>query len=188
MNEFEAKKEEFFNKYKDLPIEDKLNVIAKAFGWRKAVLYRQPCRGKWRGNTDVFINGLYIGTKSTPETKKKSVQNEMINEALRYYNPEMVRYCRKLAWTNLKKLEPIDNARGLKPYRLYSINLNRYDNGFCGWWYVTLLIDGKRVNFKETNLYYAIKNGYTEKFLEKTEYRSVDKNPVFCYNGYGHSL
>ena len=183
MNEFETKKEGFFNKYKDLPLEEKINVIAKTFGYESGTIERKICHGRWRGGTDVhihFLNGplLYIGTKLTPETRKKSIQTEMINVKLMNYNPEIVQYCKELAWENLKKLEILDNSiaaeQGLKPYELCEIELHNQTSDFIGWYQVVLLVDGKRVSFRETNLYFGIKNGYTEKFLEKAKYHPVD--------------
>ena len=109
MNEFETKKEEFFNKYKVLSLEEKLNVIAKSFNCSEGHFERRLCRRKWRGYTDMFISfsdnlELYIGTRLTPDSRKKTVQKELVDAVLAKYNPEIVEYCEEIAWNNLKKI------------------------------------------------------------------------------------
>lgn len=197
MTEFEIKKKEFYDQYKNLPMEEKINVIAKSFGYLEGHIKRKVCYGRWKGYTDMFISfsddfQLYIGTRRTQDTRKKSVQKELVDVMLLTYNPEMVEYCKKVAWDNLKKLEVYDNAiateQGLKPYTLYDIELDNKISDFAGWYQVRLLVDGKTVVFRETGLKYAIRDGYTESLLKKKEYQAVSDNPVFVYDGIGHSL
>lgn len=197
MTDFKIKEQNFYEKYQNLPLEEKLSVIAKSFGYKKGYIERRLCRRKWRGYTDMFISfsdnlQLYIGTGLTPETRKKSFQIELVNVALAKYNPEMVEYCKKSAWNNLKKLEILDNAiaaeKGLKPYTLCDIELHNLTSDFAGWYQVRLLVDDKITVFKETGLNYAIKNGETEKLLNLEEYRSFVDNPDFVYHGIGRSL
>lgn len=197
MTEFENKKQSYYEKYQNLSLEEKVNVIAKTFGYECGTIERRICHGRWRGYTDVqihFWHGplLHIGTKPTPDTRKKSVQKELVDIMLERYNPEMVEYCKKVAWDNLKKLEILDNAiaaeQGLSPYTLYDIELDNKISDFAGWYQVRLLVDGKTVVFRETGLKYAIRDGYTESLLKKKEYQAVSDNPVFVYDGIGHSL
>ena len=197
MTDFEIKEQNFYEKYQNLPLEEKLSVIAKSFGYKKGYIERRLCRRKWRGYTDMFISfsdnlELYIGTKLTPDSRKKSVQKELIDAVLAKYNPEIVEYCEEVAWNNLKKLESLDNAiateRGLKPYTLCDVELHNLTSDYAGWYQVRLLIDGRTIVFRETGLNYAIKYGETENYVVPKQHRLSSPNHDFVYHGIGHSL
>lgn len=155
-----------------LPLQAKLNIIAKAFNSKKATIERRFCTGKWRGCTDVSIHfdsgvTLHIGTDRTPETKKKSVIDEYVNTALTYYNPDIIAESKSLATEVLLKREVNDNiiaeSLGFKPYKFLNVEFNDGTHdasaGHIGWYSVTLAVDGKIINHINTGLNHDIASG-----------------------------
>ena len=166
----------------DFSLQDKIRVIARTFGCNSGTIVTKPCRGKWRGCSDVsisFDNGryLYLNTCLTPKAKTKKAQQEFVDDALMRYNPDIVRIKKELAYPALKKLEALDNAiaaeKGLKPYKLLSIEFCNGENqetcgtytDYMGWYCLVLEVDGKIFNYMETGLKYDIDFGNTERML-----------------------
>ena len=154
--ELQKKAAEIAKKYESLPMQDRIGIIAQAFGCTSGKIETSPCSGKWRGTSDVsihFDNGtsLFIGNHRTPKAKTAKVQNEYVNAALLRYNPEIIAAAKEAALPILRKREARDNEiaaqKGLKPYTL--LNVEFYDGtddktaGHMGWYYVTLAVDGK---------------------------------------------
>ena len=86
---------EIADRYKDLPLQGKIDIMAQAFGCKTGEIRTSPCTGKWRGTSDMsihFDNGasLFIGNHLTPKAKTVKVQTECVNSALVRYNPEIV--------------------------------------------------------------------------------------------------
>ena len=66
LTELQEKALEIADRYKDLPLQAKIDVIAQAFGCKTGEIHTSPCTGKWRGTSDMtirFDNGasLFIG-------------------------------------------------------------------------------------------------------------------------------
>ncbi|MEE0286260.1 MAG: hypothetical protein UD159_06945, partial [Faecalibacterium prausnitzii] len=66
LTELQKKALEIADRYKDLPLQAKIDVIAQAFGCKTGEIHTSPCTGKWRGTSDMtirFDNGasLFIG-------------------------------------------------------------------------------------------------------------------------------
>ena len=170
-------------RYKDLPLQSKIDIIAQAFGCRTGEIRTSPCRGKWRGTSDMsihFDNGtsLFIGNHLTPKAKTVKVKTECVNSALVLYNPEIVQATKETALPMLLQMELRDNEiaawKGLKPYRLLTVEFNNgtdeVNGGYMGWYYVTLAVDGKICTHIETSLHYAIKNGKVDKMSMRPDY------------------
>ena len=101
--------------YEKLPMEDRIGIIAQAFGCTSGKIETSPCTGKWRGTSDISIKldkgtSLFIGNHRTPQAKTAKVQNECINSALVRYNPEIISATKEAAIAPLKKRETKDNA------------------------------------------------------------------------------
>lgn len=152
--------------YGHMSSQEKIDVIASAFGYTTGQIKTTPCYGKWRGTSDLFLefsNGYYLplGNDLTPIVKTKKVQKEYINNMLFHYNPEVVSLTKKAALSALKQRETIDNEialqKGLKAYQVMSVELATLD--YLGWYYAVLLIDGKLHAHMETGLNFSIKNG-----------------------------
>ena len=120
----EKKAVEIADRYKDLPLQGKIDIIAQAFGCKTGEIRTSPCTGKWRGISDMsihFDNGasLFIGNHLTPKTKTVKVQTEYVNSALVRYNPEIVQATKEAALPALLRREAKDNEiaaqKGLKP-------------------------------------------------------------------------
>lgn len=145
-------------------LEEKLELLAQTFGYPNATIEVRPCRGKWRGNSDMFVNfngnNLYIGNGVTKKVKTKTVQNEWLDDALHFYNPMIVKYTIREALASLKVMEEYDSEKalemGLKPYKLVDVKLQT-EGVYLGWYYVVLEIDGKIRNHIERDLNYFIK-------------------------------
>jgi len=150
LTELEKKAVEIAKGYENLPLQDRIDVIARTFGCTTGKIETSPCRGKWRGTSDIsirFDNGasLAIGNYRTPKAKTVKVQSECVNAVLVRYNPEIVQATKEAAVAALLRKEVTDNAiaaeKGLKPYTFLNVELHDgADNksGYMGWYYVTL--------------------------------------------------
>ena len=92
MTDLQKKAVEIAGRYKDLPLQGKIDIIAQAFGCKTGEIRTSPCTGKWRGTSDMsihFDNGasLFIGNHLTPKAKTVKVQTECVNSALVHFNP-----------------------------------------------------------------------------------------------------
>ena len=172
LTDLQKKAVEIAKQYENLPLQDKIGIIAQAFGGTEGKIETSPCTGKWRGTSDIsikFDNGvsLFIGNHRTPQAKTAKVQNEYVNAALVRYNPEIIAATKEAAISALRKRETKDNEiaaqKGLKPYTLLNVEFNdgtdEKSGGHLGWYYVTLAVDGKICSHIETGLNHDILDG-----------------------------
>ena len=171
LTELEKKAVEIAKGYENLPLQDRIDVIARTFGCTTGKIETSPCRGKWRGTSDIsirFDNGtsLAIGNYRTPKAKTVKVQSECVNAVLVRYNPEIVQATKEAAVAALLRKEEKDNAiaaqKGLKPYTFLNVELHDGADGkggYMGWYYVTLAVDGKICTHLETGLAHDIASG-----------------------------
>ena len=171
LTELEKKAVEIAKGYEKLPLQERIDVIARTFGCTTGKIETSPCRGKWRGTSDIsirFDNGasLAIGNYRTPKAKTVKVQSECVNAVLVRYNPEIVQATKEAAVAALLRKEVKDNAiaaqRGLKPYTFLNVELHDGaggKSGYMGWYYVTLAVDGKICTHLETGLAHDIASG-----------------------------
>lgn len=172
LTDLQKKAVEIAKGYESLPMQDKIGIIAQAFGCTSGKIETSPCTGKWRGTSDVsikFDNGksLFIGNHRTPAAKTKTVQQEFVNAALVQFNPEIISAAKEAAMPALMEREAKDNAiaeqKGLKPYTLLNVEFNDGTDdkasGYMGWYYVTLAVDGKICSHMETGLNHDIADG-----------------------------
>ena len=188
--------------YEKLPMQDRINIIAQAFGCKTGKIETSPCTGKWRGTSDisiVFDNGasLGIGNHLTRKAKTKTVQNEYINSALVRYNPEIIREAKAAATAALMEREAKDNAiaaeKGLKPYTFLNVEFAdaTHENSHLGWYYVTMAVDGKIFGLVETGLNHDIADGKADAPHTREEYFTAgalrEPDVDFVFNNVGHS-
>ena len=190
--------------YKKLPLQDKIGVIAQAFGCTTGKIETSPCSGKWRGTSDIsikFDNGtsLFIGNHVTPKAKTAKVQHEYVDSALVRYNPEIISATKEAAIAALIKREAIDNAvaaqKGLKPYTVLNVEFNDgtedKHNRYMGWYYVTLAVDGKICTHMETGLNYDISGGKVSEIPTKENYYTAgalkETDVDYVFNNVGFS-
>ena len=172
LTDLQKKAVEIAKKYENLPIRDKIGIIAQTFGCTSGRIETSPCYGKWRGTSDIFIrfdNGtsLGIGNERTQRAKTVKVQNEYVNAVLARYNPEITAAAKEAAIAALRKREVVDNTiaaqKGLKPYTVLNVEINdgKVDesSGYIGWYYVTLAVDGKIRAHLESGLAHSIASG-----------------------------
>ena len=163
LTDLQKKAVEIAKQYEALPLQDKIGIIAQAFGGTEGKIETSPCTGKWRGTSDIsikFDNGasLFIGNHRTPQAKTAKVQTEYVNAALVRYNPEIIAATKEAAIAALRARETKDNEiaaqKGLKPYTLLNVEFNdgtdEKSGGHIGWYYVTLAVDGKIHAHKDT--------------------------------------
>ena len=183
LTELQEKALEIADRYKDLPLQAKIDVIAQAFGCKTGEIHTSPCTGKWRGTSDMtirFDNGasLFIGNHLTPKAKTVKVQTECVNRTLVQYNPEIVKATKEAALPALLQREAKDNEiaaqKGLKPYTLLNVEFNEgadeKTGGYIGWYYVTLAVDGKICTHLETGLNHDIANGKVSDTPTRADY------------------
>ncbi len=183
LTELQEKALEIADRYKDLPLQAKIDVIAQAFGCKTGEIHTSPCTGKWRGTSDMtirFDNGasLFIGNHLTPKAKTVKVQTECVNRTLVQYNPEIVKATKEAALPVLLQREAKDNEiaaqKGLKPYTLLNVEFNEgadeKTGGYIGWYYVTLAVDGKICTHLETGLNHDIASGKVSDTPTRADY------------------
>ena len=183
LTELQKKALEIADRYKDLPLQAKIDVIAQAFGCKTGEIHTSPCTGKWRGTSDMtirFDNGasLFIGNHLTPKAKTVKVQTECVNRTLVQYNPEIVKATKEAALPALLQREAKDNEiaaqKGLKPYTLLNVEFNEgadeKTGGYIGWYYVTLAVDGKIYTHLETGLNHDIASGKVSDTPTRADY------------------
>jgi hypothetical protein len=202
--EFQKKGFAIADSYANLPLQDRLNIIAETFGCKTASIETSPCTGKWRGTSDIsirFDNGasLFIDNRQTPEAKKQSTISACVNNALAQYNPQTVAEAKRDAYIALLEQERKDNAaaesRGVKPYKVLAVEMNdgrdKKTSGYLGWYYVTLEVGGKIFGHLTSNLNYDISRGAVGEDYGKRDYfvagglHDIDVDYVFA--NVGHS-
>ena len=174
---------EIADRYRDLPLQSKIDIIAHAFGCRTGTIRTSPCRGKWRGTSDMFIcfdndAKLFIGNRLTPKAKTVKVQKEYVDRTLVAYNPEIVQITKEVALSVLLQREVKDNkvalAKGLKPYTLLNVEfrdaISLGNSPYMGWYYVTLAVNGKIRAHLESGLQYEIADGKVSSTLTRDNY------------------
>ena len=191
-------------KYEALSTQEKIGVIAQAFGDTAGRIETSPCTGKWRGTSDIsirFDNGasLFLGNRLTPKAKTAAVQRELVNDTLLRYNPEIVSATKEAALASLMEREAKDNAiaaqKGLKPYTLLNVEFNdgadSQSSGYMGWYYVTLAVDGKICSHIETGLNYDIADGKVSAEPTREKYFAAgalkDSEVDYVFNNVGFS-
>ena len=191
-------------KYEALSTQEKIGVIAQAFGGTSGRIETSPCTGKWRGTSDIsirFDNGasLFLGNRPTPKAKTAAVQRELVNDTLLRYNPEIVSATKEAALASLMEREAKDNAiaaqKGLKPYTLLNVEFNDgadgQSSGYMGWYYVTLAVDGKICSHIETGLNYDIADGKVSAEPTREKYFAAgalkDSEVDYVFNNVGFS-
>ena len=183
LTELQEKALEIADRYKELPLQAKIDVIAQSFGCKTGEIHTSPCTGKWRGTSDMtirFDNGasLFIGNHLTPKAKTVKVQTECVNRTLVQYNPEIVKATKEAALPALLQREVKDNEiaaqKGLKPYTLLNVEFNEgadeKTGGYIGWYYVTLAVDGKICTHLETGLNHDIASGKVSDTPTRADY------------------
>ena len=108
LTELQKQAVEIAKQYEALSMQEKIGVIAQAFGCTSGTIETSPCTGKWRGTSDIsirFDNGssLFLGNHMTRKAKTKKVQQELVDSALVRYNPEIIRVAKETAYTALKE-------------------------------------------------------------------------------------
>ena len=191
-------------KYETLSTQEKIRVIAQAFGGTSGRIETSPCTGKWRGTSDIsirFDNGasLFLGNRLTPKAKTAAVQRELVNDTLLRYNPEIVSAAKEAALASLMEREAKDNAiaaqKGLKPYTLLNVEFNdgadSQSSGYMGWYYVTLAVDGNICSHIETGLNYDIVDGKVSAEPTREKYFAAgalkDSEVDYVFNNVGFS-
>lgn len=183
LTELQKKALEIADRYKGLPLQAKIDVIAQAFACKTGEIHTSPCTGKWRSTSDMtirFDNGasLFIGNHLTPKAKTVKVQTEGVNRTLVQYNPEIVKATKEAALPALLQREAKDNEisaqKGLKPYTLLNVKFNEgadeKTGGYIGWYYVTLAVDGKICTHLETGLNHNIASGKVSDTPTRADY------------------
>ena len=190
--------------YEALSTQEKIGVIAQAFGGTAGRIETSPCTGKWRGTSDIsirFDNGasLFLGNRLTPKAKTAAVQRELVNDTLLRYNPEIVSAAKEAALASLMEREAKDNAiaaqKGLKPYILLNVEFNdgadSQSSGYMGWYYVTLAVDGNICSHIETGLNYDIADGKVSAEPTREKYFAAgalkDSEVDYVFNNVGFS-
>ena len=191
-------------KYEALSTQEKIGVIAQAFGGTAGRIETSLCTGKWRGTSDIsirFDNGasLFLGNRLTPKAKTAAVQRELVNDTLLRYNPEIVSAAKEAALASLMEREAKDNAiaaqKGLKPYTLLNVEFNdgadSQSSGYMGWYYVTLAVDGNICSHIETGLNYDIADGKVSAEPTREKYFAAgalkDSEVDYVFNNVGFS-
>ena len=183
LTNWQKKEIEIAAQYAKMSLQEKMDVIAHVFNYETGKIKTTPCRGKWRGTSDISIRfdndaSLYIGNYATRKSNTQKAWSESVDIALRRFNPEIVQAAKESAAAVLLKQEIIDNAiaaqRALKPYTFLNVELNdreeKMNGGYMGWYYVTLAVGGKIVTHLEGGLFYGIAEGRMSEIVPQKQY------------------
>lgn len=201
---FQKKAAETAEQYQKLPLQEKVEIIARAFGYVSGKIEISPCFGKWRGMSDVSIRfdtgvSLCIGNCRTAQAKTAKVQNELVNAVLTRYNPEIIAEAKEIALAALRKRAVKDNEiavqKRLEPYILLNVEFNDgavdESSGYIGWYYVTLAVDGRIRAHLETGLAHDIANGKVSEVPTRNYYFAAgglkEADVDYVFNGVGFS-
>ena len=204
LTDLQKKAVEIAGKYENLPLQEKIGIVAQVFGGTEGKIETSPCTGKWRGTSDIsikFDNGasLFIGNHRTPQAKTARVQNECVNAALVRYNPEIIAATKEAAIAALRARETKDNEiaaqKGLKPYTLLNVEFNdgtdEKSSGHMGWYYVTLAVSGEIHSHIETGLNYDILDGKVSEMPTRENYFAAgalkESDVDYVFNNVGFS-
>lgn len=204
LTDLQKKAIEIAKQYENLPLQDKIGIIAQSFGGIEGKIETSPCTGKWRGTSDIsikFDNGvsLFIGNHRTRQAKTAKVKNEYVNAALRRYHPEIIAATKEAAIATLRKREIKDNEiaaqKGLKPYTLLNVEFNdgtdEVSRWHLGWYYVTIAVDGKIRVHIETRLNYDILTGKISENPTREDYFTAgalkETDVDYVFNNVGFS-
>jgi hypothetical protein len=175
--------------------QEKINIIASAFGAGSGKKTWKRCRGKYAGTVDysiTFDNGeqLYVCNSVSSRTFERH-----IDELYEQYHPDTVLASKETALNVLRERSALDNAAAdkmnLLPHEVLSVELNTTGkNGRMGWYYVVLRVGDAVIHHNDTVTYYDIlkrklspndvNNYYTAGGLRDDE---VD----YIFNGVGFS-
>jgi hypothetical protein len=195
---------EIADHYAGLPLQERMNIIARAFDCKTASVQTELGTGKWRGTSSICLtldNGssLCIGMYRTPVAKKPAAISAAVNNTLAWYNPEILKEIKARATAALRLKESIDNAiaeqKGLKPYKFLCVEIcdgtNPQLDGHLGWYYVTIAVGGKIIGVIETGMNYDITNGKVSAQSNRPRYFVAggleDEDVDFVFNGVGHA-
>lgn len=183
LTQLQKKAVEIAKRYETLPVSEKIGMIAQTFGCTSGKIETSPCRGKWRGTSDVSIRfdsgaSLFIGNVPTMQARTAKVRNRLVNSAFLRYNPEIVAAAKETALAALRAREVHDNAiaaqKGLKPYTLLNVEIHDGADdgygGYMGWYYVTLAVDGTIHAHLETGLNFDIAQGQVSETPSRDRY------------------
>lgn len=205
MTALQQKAVEIAKGYGKLSMQDRIGIIAQAFGCKSGRIETKPCRGRWHGTSDIsilFDNGvsLAIGTCRTPQAKTVKIQNDCINSALVQYNPDIISATKEAAVTALRERAAKDNEtavqKGLKPYTLLGVEfhdgMGEKNSRYMGWYYVTLSVDGEIHAHIETGLNYAISEGKVSEMPTRDAYFAAgflkESDVDYVFDNIGFSL
>ena len=176
-----------------MTLQEKMNEIASTFGATTGVKASKRCRGKWRGTVDysiMFDNGeqLFIGNSSS---RRKF--SDFVGDAYELYNPLTVHMTKEFALEQLRLRSSQDNAiaekMGFLPYEVVSVEFIKSEkDGYIGWYYIVLKIDGELTTHLESGLDYDIRK---QKFSEKVKnyytagaLKDEEVDYIFCGVGF----
>jgi hypothetical protein len=112
LTELQQKGFEIAHRYRNLPLQNRLNIIAQTFGCKTARVETALCKGKYHIAFDNDAN-LEIGNEGTPQAKVAELIDQYVNNALARFNPEIVDEAKTRAAAALLKREIEDNAVAL---------------------------------------------------------------------------
>ena len=174
---------EIADRYKDLPLQAKIDVIAQAFGCKTGEIHTSPCTGKWRGTSDMtirFDNGASPVYRQPPDAESQDGQGAdgMCQPHFGTVQPGDRQGHQGSALPVLLQREAKDNEiaaqKGLKPYTLLNVEFNEgadeKTGGYIGWYYVTLAVDGKICTHLETGLNHDIADGKVSDTPTRADY------------------
>jgi len=201
-SELQQKGFEIAEKYTRLPLDERLCIIAQAFGVKSASIFVQPCTGKYRGQSGIMIKlegggSMGIGMCGNASAQKSDTISECVNNVLAKCNPEIVAETKARAAIALKARESEDNKnaeqRGLKPYKLLNVELSPgiEIGGHTGWYYAAIAVDNKIIGFVTSDLASDIERGVLTNSVSRTDYFVAggvkDEEVDFVFNNVGHS-
>ena len=139
--------------------KDILARWAKAFDTDTATLERRACGGKWKGTTDYIlrINGSNIAVGNSC-FGQEALQDFLDCVVTTYETFQKIKHS---ILDKLRDYKPLDDALadkiGANHYKVIDVDFCKKGD-FIGWFYVTLDINGRKINHLDTRINQDIKD------------------------------
>lgn len=183
----------------DAKTQTQVDELTRAFGYSQGSVIRTSCTGDWKGTWDysiVFDDKVEFfianGSKSFKDILTKKVKT--------YTNFEKNK---NKIMESLKQIEEADKnreyvcfKRELKPYTILDVDFIRDCPSRMGWFYITMQVGDKVINYIETHMSYELKNmaynnEYKPNLVAEHEYYVAgginDDDVDFVFNKVGYS-
>lgn len=181
----------------DTKTQAQVDELTRAFGYSKGSVIRTSCTGDWKGTWDysiVFDDKVEFfianGSKSFKDMLTKKVKTYTNFEKNKNRIMEFLKQIEEAD----KNREYVCFKRELKPYTILDVDFIRDCPSRMGWFYITMQVGDKVINYIETHISFYIRNmSSNENYKPTLEHDFFvagginDDDVDFVFNNVGYS-